>query len=189
MTNTRRRDDLGRWRTDKAHFEVHEGDHYLAWLADESMADGDKITFVFKTPDTDKHIHMIINWACLVAGHVSIMEGATWTRGAGGTTSIFNNRRQDPNTSGLLNNEAQTDFNQGSLLGNTPQSLVNTLVVFQEWLFGAANKGGGPSRGISELVLKKDTQYAIQLEADGANNAGFLQLSWYEQELYEFVSA
>ena len=183
------RDDLGRWRIDKAHFEIHQGDHYIANLADESMADGDLLTFVFKTPDTDKHIHMLVNWGTLVGGHIHICEGATWTRGAGGTTSIFNNRRQDPNTSGLLNNEAQTDFNQGSLLGNTPQSLVNTLLVYQEWLFGASNKGAGAKRGISELVLKKNTQYAIQLIGDGANNAGWIQLNWYEQELYEFVSA
>lgn len=171
------------------HFEIHEGDHYTAWQSDESMADNAELVFAFKTPNTDKHIHMLINWACKVGGHIEIGEGATWTRAAGGTTSIFNNRRQDPNTSGLLNNEAQTTFNQGSVLANAVQSLVNTVTVFAEYLFGAANKGGGAIRGISEVILKKDTQYCIRFIADGGSNAGFLMLSWYEKALYEFVSA
>lgn len=185
----RRRDELGRWNIDLPHFEIHQGDHYTAWQADETMADGEEMNFTFKTPDTDKHIHMLINWACKVGGHIEIGEGATWTRGAGGTTSIFNNRRQDPSTSGILNNEAQTAFNAGSVLANAVQSLVNTVTVFAEYLFGAANKGGGAMRGVSELVLKKNTQYSVRFVADGASNAGFVMLSWYEHGLYEFVPA
>ena len=189
MTNERRHDENGKWRMDIAHYETHEGDHYTCSQADETVGDGDTIAFMFKTPDTDKHIHMLVNWGALVGGHIHICEGATWTRGAGGTTSIFNSRRANPNTSGLLNNEAQTAFNQGSILGNTPQSLVNTLLIYQEWLFGAANKGAGGARGVSEIVLKKDTQYCIQLIGDGANNALFLQLNWYEHALFDLVTA
>jgi len=185
----RRKDELGRWQIDLAHFEIHQGDHYNCSQADETMADGATIEFMFKTPNTDKHIHMLVNWGTLVGGHIHICEGATWTRGKGGTTSIFNNRRQDPEESGILNNEAQTDFNAGELLANAAQSLVNTLLVYQEWIFGANNKKAGGARGVSELVLKKNTQYAIQLIADGANNAGFLQLNWYEHGLYEFVES
>ena len=185
--NQRRRDEMH--RIDIAHFQIHEGEHYSASIVDESMGDGETIEFVFKTPDTDKHIHMLVNWGTLVGGHIHVCEGATWTRGAGGTTSIFNNRRQNPSTSGVLNNEAQTDFNEGSLLGNAAQSLVNTLLVYQEYLFGKANKGAGGARGVSEIVLKKDTQYAIQLIADGGSNSGWLQLNWYERGLFELVVA
>lgn len=187
MTGTRRRDEKGKWRLTLDHFELHEGESYHAWQVDESMGDGDELHFTFKTPDTNKHIHMIINWATKAGGHVEVGEAATWGRLTGGTTSIFNRRRQDPNTSGLLNNIAQTAFNQGALLGNDAQSLVNTTTVLAEYMFGSANKGGGNMRGVSEIILKKNTQYCVRIIADGATNAAFLELIWYEHDLYEFV--
>lgn len=187
MTGTRRRDESGKWVIDLEHYEIHEGEHYNAFQADETMGDGDEISFTFKTPNTNKHIHMLINWATKAGGHIEIGEAATWGRLTGGTTSIFNSRRQDPNTSGLLNNIAQTAFNQGGLLGNAGQSLVNTTTVLAEYLFGSANKGGGTVRGTSEIILKKNTQYCVRLIADGATNAGFIGLHWYEHELYEIT--
>jgi len=189
MPNVRRKDELGKWRYTLSHHETHQGDHYSAYQVDESMADGDKLTFTFKTPNTDKHIHILINFASKAGCHITIAEGATWVRKAvGDVVTIYNHRRQDPKESGILSNIAQTDFNAGMLMGTDDQSLVNTTIIKADYIFGAANKGGGTSRGTAERVLLKDTQYAIQLETDGGSNAGFIELNWYEHSLYEFVA-
>jgi len=187
MTNTRRQDEQ-RFFT-QGHYEIHEGESYTATLFDETMGDGELITLTFKTPNTNKHIHMLVDWSSKAGGHLQLCEGATWGRLTGGVTSIFNHRRQNPGTSGLLENISQTAFNGNMLLGDTPQSLVNTLVVFSEWLFGTANKGGGARRGIAELILQKDTQYAISVVADGASNAASMTLHWYEHGLFDKVTS
>lgn len=183
-----RQDEKSKWRLDIAHNEVHAGDHYTASIVDETMGDNEVILFAFKTPDTDKYMHVVPVFSVIVAGHIEILENNTWTRVQQSTVNIYNNNRNADNISGALENASQTDFNVGSKLQGSLaalQSLVNTGgVVYQDWIMaGGASKGGGFKRAEDETVLKRDTTYVVRLTADGGSNGGFLGLSWYEHNL------
>jgi len=65
---------------DFAHHEIHDGDTYEYHFTDTVMADTETINIAFKTPSvTTKEIHLVIEFAAKVAGHLEILEAATWT--------------------------------------------------------------------------------------------------------------
>jgi len=175
-------------RITQEHFEIHAGDHFEASLVDETMNDGEVILFAFKTPNTDKYIHMLTVFSAKVAGHIEILEAGTWSRAQTSVVNIFNNNRNADNLSGLLQDASQTAFNQGSsLLGSLAalQSLAGTSTIFQDYIMAAGASRGGIRREADERVLKKDSTYVIRFTADGASNGGFLSLKWYEHKIID----
>lgn len=184
-----RQDEASQWRLNLEHHEVHAGDHYTAFIVDEVMSDGEVIVIDFKTPNTNKVVHLITIFTATIAGHIDILEAGTWTRGSISTINIINSNRNSSNTSGILQNGAQTVFTANSKLHGVfaaLQSLANTTNVFQQFLLAAGGaKEGGKDRGTEEVVLKKNTTYVIRFTADGNSNGGAIRLSWYEHQIVD----
>jgi len=138
-------------RIDFAHHEIHDGDSFMAYNDELTMATTETINFAFKTPpSTTKQIHMVIEYETLVGGFLEILEAATWTAQTGTAFVPLNRNRNSTNTSEL---------------DRAP---------------GAQNKAANVPRSISEIVLLADTTYVIRFSAIGNSNSGFIRLSWYE---------
>ena len=168
------------------HHEIHDGVHFHVSIVDETMADGDVIILAFKTPNTVKYVHMLTIFSAKVAGHVDLLEAGSWTHAQTSTVNIRNDNRNAGNTSGILNDFAQTAFNAGSLLGGSLaalQSLSSTTNIWQDYIMAAGASRGGIRRGTDEVILKQNTTYVIRFTADGSSNGGFVALEWYEHRI------
>jgi len=186
MTSAIKQQDVGRARISLTELLIHNSDTFHASHVDKTMGDGDIIVLGWKTSNTEKFVHLVTLFASKAGGHLEIFEGSTWGRLTNQTTVniIQHNRNQTAaNNSGVLENSTQTAYNAGMKMKASVaafQSLVNGTLIFDDYVFGTANKGGGAGQHDDELILKKDTQYLAKYTADGASNGGFIRLEWYE---------
>ena len=170
-------------RIEGEHDRIHEGVSFTVNLVDISMGDGDTINIAFKTPNTLKRLHMIMDWSTLAGGHLELIEAPTWGNQTGTSIAIINRYRGSTVTSGLEHDLDTTAFVAESKVSANVTTILttNATTVQASYLFSAAsNKGAAESRGRAEFLLKPNTQYVIKYTADGGSNAGFVKLSWYE---------
>lgn len=164
------------------HFEIHEGCAFIARAFDENMSIGDEIILAFKTPNTLKVPHIIIDFSAKASSHVDIIESPVWSTGTGSQVLVYNRNRNSTNTTDLLEDSTGSFINTNTILLN-PNNLSGgtiipngTLYVFTPMGIGQSTK----SRGESETILKANTQYAIRFTTDSGVNGGDLMLRWYE---------
>ena len=164
------------------HYEVHDGDTYQAWVADDTMADNAEINMAFKTPaSTTKQIHMIIDIATKVGCQLEVLEAATWGADSGTVFVPINVNRLSTNTSIIEGSGTTTVFTANQVAyGVTTILTTNATVVERNDIYGAQPGRGGQSRGYMELILKSATKYVIRMTAEGASNMGLIRLRWYE---------
>ena len=169
-------------RIDFDHHEVHDGDTYHVWVADDTMADNDTINIAFKTPvSTVKQIHMVVDVATKVGCQVKVLEAATWTAQTGTIFVPINLNRLSTNTSLILGNETTTAFTANEVAyGVTTILTTNATTVDNIDIYGAQPGRGGTQRGMTEMILKSDTKYIVEMTAEGASNMGLIKLRWYE---------
>lgn len=168
-------------RIDFAHKEVHDGDTYQVFFADETLADDETINFAFKTPALiTAEIHMFIEFGSLVGAQLAVIEAPTWTASSGTIKVPINVNRNSTNTSSILGNETTTAFAANEVAYNVTTILTTNATTIDEDVMYTAKKSGGITRGSRELILKADTQYVVVLTAEGASNMGYLKLRWYE---------
>lgn len=176
------RDDIsdGLVVIDYAHHEAHEGDAFETTAVDTAMGDGDDIVLAFKTPAGTKRMHLLVEFATAAGGHVDILEGPTWTNQSGSLNPIFNRKREvSMGSSGVLEDQAQAGFVASDNMILDPTSLAGGTLIHTHYTFGS-NKTPATGRGVTEWLLKPDTQYAIRITADGVSNGCQLRLEWYE---------
>lgn len=164
-------------RIDFEHYKIHKGEAYGCAVLDASMGDGDALIITFKTPNTDKFINMTITYSTKAGGHMEVIEAPTWDSESGSVQPIRNKNRNSSNTSGITEDSGQAAFTAGNAALNQT-SVAGGTTVCKSYVFGAARIGG--SDHCQETILKKNTQYAFKYTADGATNAGFIKLEWYE---------
>ena len=165
---------------DYAHHETHEGDAFETSAVDESMGDGDTVILAFKTMSAPKRMHMIMEFATLVGGHIDIIEGPTWDNQTGTLNPIYNRKREaEMGSSGVLEDQGQASFIASDNMILDPTTFAGGTAIHTHFVFGAR---GSPAsaRGVHEWLLKPDTQYGIRLTADGAANAAHMRVEWYE---------
>ena len=162
-------------------FKMFMGDKWLVYEYDESQTTNNTIEVGFKTPASANCI-MTIYFSSYTGGKIIMAEDATFSRNYQGTQTCANiiaMRRQETQSSGILNNGAQTDYNAGNLMCTYLQSLVNTTEIFRMYNFGKKMEKSEP------IALKKSTIYSVQATALAPGNKSFFMLTWYEDNLEE----
>ena len=169
-------------RIDSAHHEIHEGDSYMAYNDELTMATTETINFAFKTPPAaTKKIHMVIEYETLIGGYIEVLEAATWTAQTGTAFVPINRHRDSSNSSALLGDETTTIFTANEIAYDVTTILTtNASTIYLDRAPGAQNKKAHASRAMEEIILKSATTYVIRFTAVGNSNSGFIRLSWYE---------
>ena len=168
------------------HHEIHGKRSFACHYTQEVSDTGDKSIIAFKTPDTDRGIHIVMSIAAQDAALAYILEAPTITDNAGATLTVFNRYRD-----GTLVESGVIDRSQNP-------DAANAATFFTEATMGAVTSGtkleevqmivgqgprtlGGSARGSQEWVLKRNTLYAFVIESLNANdNLHNIRLDWYE---------
>lgn len=168
-------------RIEFTHQGVHDGDTYHYHITDDTMADTETIIIAFKTPATTvKEIHMVIDFSAKVAGHLEIIEAATWTKQSGTKATPINVKRGSNNESYLSGNETTTTFTEGEIAHGVTTILTTNATTIETIYTFDAKKYNTINRELGEWILKGGTTYVIRFTADGASNAGDIRMRWYE---------
>lgn len=159
---------------DYPHHEAHEGNAFVSSLVGTGKGDGDKINIYFKTPDSDKRLHMVMIGAASGAGFVRIKQDVT----PSGSTAqpVYNRDRGSSMESGVLDSLGT--------IGRATQNITHTggTLLEEALIPGAGKSAGGDNRSDAEFILKKNTAYVFEVESDAAGINLGLVLSWYEHE-------
>ena len=163
---------------DYAHHEIHSGSHFFIDFGIDLLAQ-DWIDIRFKTPDSLKLAHMLINVRSQEEGLYQLYETAPILN-TGTSMIAFNSNRNSIKTSGV------TDIDY---IINTTESNANLdtditgATRLRNGLLGS-NQGNvsGESRNDNEMVLKSNISYLIRLNNRVSSTRYFSWvLDWYEQ--------
>lgn len=164
---------------DSDHYHIHEGNAFETNAVDLNLGSAATLILAFKTPPVTK-MHFRIRYGSLTVAHVDLQEDATWTAETGSLAPIYNrNRAGTPGSSAVLENQSTAGFTATDNVvlnptGFSAGTAVNTLYAF------AARTSAGEGGSESIWILEEDTQYAVVLTSDAANNKAQLTLTWYE---------
>ena len=162
-----------------AHHEIHEGCSFVSDIVDESMGDNDTLSLAFKTPNTTKRVHMIVETSLKGAGHIEIDEGGTWDVGSGTQNPIYNRDRNSTEISTLLENTTSGPFIANNAVILNASSYGAGTIIHDFYVFGE-KKLGGQLRDVEEIILKKNQTYMVIATADAGTNGAQITLNWYE---------
>lgn len=164
---------------DHTHHEIHEGDAFACHVASLDIADTASVAIVFKTPDTAKWIHMFVRFTTKAAGHLKILENATWVASTGAEVAVINRNRNSSTTTVMETNHITVPFAANGVAMKNPTGLTGTEIG-KVYAFAAKTGGGSEKSEDNELVLKQNTKYAYIYKADAATNGVQIILDWYE---------
>ena len=150
-----------------ASMEGHEGHAYsCTWsVASIGALDNDVMQLTWTTPNTENYMHMVIHAKCSALALFRFNEG--WT--GGGTaagTQLVNNRNRNSN-------------NVSSVTVSYGYTIVTGGVNLKTEYLAAGKFGSGEYRSINEWILRRNTNYAVNLFLDAAEEA-VISLHWYE---------
>ena len=154
---------------DKAHHEVHEGDHYFVARTTAAASATDVMCLVLTTPATKK-IHYTGSFGGSGAIVKTLVENPTLGAASKAALVEFNSDRSSTKAATLVAIKiSSTDISAGTTLEK---------VVLGGGLQG---RTGGSQAAREELILKQAEDYAILIESNAAsNNIAFLG-TWYEE--------
>ena len=167
------------------HHEIHSGSSFTVFNQDDSVASAAGLSFSFKTPNTAKLIHLIVE--CMSSGEsiTTLLETASSTADGDGEVAVVPVNRQrdsggattllEDTTTGSFDTVGVTKYPESVGIGDHPTG--TTIDVISA---GSGNKGGGAARGYEEFVLARNTVYGIVMLSKAAANAMILKLDWYE---------
>ena len=170
------------------HHEVHGGSAFTCHFSNDCTNTGEMTVIAFNTGDSKKWVHLVAEVTATAAAYFAVYETTSIDNGEGTTLTIYNRNRNSSNTSTVSTIEATptvgsaTSFNEGQANGaniTTTTELVRTYVGAGE----KVNASGGDTRGVSEFVLKQNTQYAFMLvSTTDDDNTHNIVLDWYEHQ-------
>ena len=183
---------LAKIAIDYAHHKVHDGEAYCASIYEADFDKDEQIGIIFTTPDTEKHLHVMLNVYASSAALFQICEAPTMDVGEYSVTfpSPMNRNRNSDNTSAILSWRAVPvvgQFSQKVVADADPRTADGT-VIHSEVIGSGKQGGGGPTRDTGEFVLKRNTIYYFRLKGttQGADNSiASMELVWYENEPIE----
>lgn len=147
---------------DFEHHQIHEGETHEVF--DEQLSLGTStVKYAIEVP-TGSYPHMV--FACDLTGgsaHIRIYEGATFTNGSAKTSY---NRNRNSLTA------AETVVTAGVTSADGTQ--------IESFLIGASNQVGGSNRTESEILLKTNTTYRVDVEGLDAGVKAIVKFRWYE---------
>ncbi len=169
------------------HHGIHIGNAFTVQFQGEVTNIGEQSVVAFTTPDTTRWIHLVaVGEASAVASFV-IAEVTSIDPNEGVDTVIYNRNRNSATTSLLLSVHADPNIGYVSTYDETAAASANittTTTIYREDIGASGNPisaSGGGSRGISEFVLKQNTEYAVIITALDANtNIHNIILNFYE---------
>jgi len=156
------------------HHEIHEGSMYHAHH-NASGGSGTKATISLTTPNTTKHLHVVIQGRGNVESMMTIGEGATVTAASGTDDAPHNRNRNSANVSTAIS--AGSAGGAGFITTGGAVTSFGTILNVEH--FGAGNRAGGDSRS-EEWVLKANTTYAFEVESQAATSEVGININWYE---------
>lgn len=153
---------------DYAHHEIHDGSHFKAGYQDITMDTDDIIALVFTTPDSTKFMHWTMTAQTTGAATIQLFSGPTLS--AEGTAVTPFNRNQNSDKESVM------------VVRHTPTITLNGTKISEKWVGGVGFKEtiGGETRGSSEIILKRNTQYLILCTANADGIKCAIGGDWYE---------
>jgi len=146
------------------HHEVHHGDHYF-YTDSLAVSKNSSQQYMITTPNTTKWAHFLMFVSASVNTTVELFEDGDRT----GTTSqtIYNSNRNSANTSGLT-------LHKGTSGGSTDGTRIYLFGI------GGTEKVGGSGGRETELILKQNAKYILEVTANAENDTITTRLDWYE---------
>lgn len=160
---------------DSAQHKIHDGDSYMVTHV-KDVANSGSFDILLQTYDSTKLKHLVVMVQSEAEAELKIYEG-TPDRGSdiGAELDIINKDRNSVNTASMDVTLTPT-LMAGGVGGNT-------LIYKEHWGAGAipGNAINYVSRGLSEFILKNNTEYTIRLTniTSSANQISVI-LGWYE---------
>jgi len=147
---------------DFEHHQIHEGETHEVF--DEQLSLGaSTVKYAIEVP-VGVYPHMV--FACDLTGgsaHIMIYEGSTFTNGSAKTS--YNRNRNS-----LI--AADTVVTAGVTSADGTQ--------IESFIIGSSNQVGGSNRTESEIILKANTTYRMDIEGLDAGVKAVVKFRWYE---------
>jgi hypothetical protein len=145
--------------------------------ADATLNNGNTLILSFLTPDTTRWAHMIVMGRGSGEANIQVIEAANVTDNTGAAHPVYNRNRNSANVTTLIDTSTNPDTAGQITLGATVGA--GGTVIYEEH-FGAGNTRSGETRGISEIIMKQNTQYAVVFTSEANSNDSEIILDWYE---------
>lgn len=153
---------------DFPHHELHEGHHFFYTDA-VALDSGQLQNYLLTTPNTIKHIHLVMHHDGTAITTFEFFEGTDRT----GTTlqTLFNNNRNSSNTPGMTIHK-----------GVSGGSIDGTRLRFYKSgdATGNSSKQPAESRNEAEIILRAGTKYIMRITSGTNGNLTNAQFYWYE---------
>jgi len=160
--------------------KIHQGQFYQTNAVDLSMSINDTLALAFKTPDSETHAHMVVDFVTNGDAHLDIIENPTWDVQSGSLAPIRNRLVTNVNVSDLLEDQAQALFTADGNLIKNPVNLAGGTILDTTYTFTEVPKGEGGDLAAREWILAPNRRYAARVTSDQNNNKAQLKISWYE---------
>jgi hypothetical protein len=164
---------------DYPHHEIHGGSSFVA-SGTVDLGNGATMNINVKTPNSTKYSHVVFSVSHELEAAINLYEGFAPSGTADGGTpgvavSVWNRNRNSSTA-------ATTLVYSGATVGTAGTASAGTLIwAHHEGGGSTPNRFGGESRGISEWVLKANTQYLFQIiNATTSANYTAWEVDWYE---------
>jgi hypothetical protein len=162
---------------DYAHHEVHSGSFFAAFHSAGSKNDGTTINIYFKTPNTTKYIHSLVQYSASGAAYCRIREAPTVTANTGtNAIDIYNHNRTSTKASTVYDNATSPAAGK---YGKDVTVTAGGTVIYEDYS-GSARSFAAASRSNDEFILSPNTAYVFEVESDAAGLVLDLMVSWYE---------
>lgn len=163
------------------HEQIHDGVSFTCRTVNDTLADNASIALVFKTASTP-NIHLVPKFSAKAAGHLKVIENASWVASTGTGTTIYNRNRNSANISSVTVNYNKKTFSRLGKVITNPAGLIESkgTMIERIFAFGTKQAAIGMQRGDNEIVLKKNTKYSFVFKADAGSNGAQIILDWYE---------
>ena len=158
---------------DKVHYEIHEGEHYTAIVADGDVDIASPKYISLTAPNTATRIHLFFTVSADNGFLLQLYENPT-LNAAGSAVAAYNNDRNSVNAATLVLKEdctTQAPNNDGTL-------------IMAQYAGGGTNpaarsSGTGASR--SEWILAQAEEYIIKITTSVDNSKANALFEWYEE--------
>jgi len=173
---------------DYAHHEIHSGSSFhVGYSVTTASSDDDVTGIMFRTPNSDKWLHVVATFACSGAAEAIILEAPLLSDATAGSDKVVLNRdRNSTNTSTVQSLEGTPTVGSVTTMNETEWGNVGVSAgteLEHEYLAGGSGPKalGGTHRGSQEWILEQNTIYIFYLQNTGASaNAHSISLDYYE---------
>ena len=170
------------------HHEIHEGDSFVTHVDNACTNTGEMTVLAFNTPNSSKRIHLVMSGTATSGATFQLIETPSIdVDEAAGQLTPYNRNRTVSTASTVLSIKTVPVVAEVSYYYEAQAAGANitkTVALWTEVIGETGNpstKSGGGTRGQSEFILAKNTQYCIIITSNDDNdNVHHISLNWYE---------